>query len=135
MNLEVIKYVVSPQISSKALNELFASAWGEHTPTDWNKLLKHSLFYICAYDEDKLVGFVKLISDGGIHGFLLDTSVHADYKKQGIGSELVKQCLNLAKEKNITWIHVDYEEHLDSFYKACGFRDTKAALVNLIEGI
>lgn len=113
------------------MNELFASAWSEHSATDFERLLKHSLFYICAYHKDKLIGFVKLISDGGIHGFLLDTSVHTDYKKQGIGSELVRQCLLEAQKQNITWVHVDYEEHLDSFYKGCGFKSTAAGLVNL----
>jgi len=127
----VISYLVSPEVSNDSLNELFASAWGEHSDTDFEALLKHSLFYICAFDRDKLVGFVKLINDGGIHGFLLDTSVHADYKNQGIGTELVKQCIDNAKEYNITWVHVDYEEHLGGFYKNCGFKETKAGLINL----
>jgi len=127
----VISYLVSPEVSNDSLNELFASAWGKHSDIDFEPLLKYSLFYICAYDKGTLVGFVKLISDGGVHGFLLDTSVHNDYKKQGIGSELVRQCLEVAKERNITWVHVDYEERLDSFYKDCGFKNTKAGLVNL----
>ncbi len=131
----MISYVVSPQVSNQALNELFVSAWDGYAHTDFEPLLKHALFYICAFDKNsnnKLVGFVKLIGDGGIHGFLLDTCVHADYKKQGIGSELVKQCIETAKRYNLTWIHVDYETHLDGFYAACGFQEeTKARLVNL----
>lgn len=129
----MISYVLSPSVSNDALNELFTSAWSEHSPTNFDVFLKHSQFYICAFDNDKLVGFIKLIGDGGFHGFLLDTTVHTDYQKQGIGTELVKQCIKVAKRQNITWIHVDYEEHLESFYNGCGFRETKAALINLEE--
>ena len=129
----MISYLCSPVVSNEALNELFASAWAEHAHTNFDVFLKHAQFYICAFDDAKLVGFIKLIGDGGVHGFLLDTTVHADYQKQGIGTELVKQCLAIAKEQNITWVHVDYEAHLDSFYKGCGFKATAAGLVNLYQ--
>ena len=127
----VISFEVSPVVSSDALNELFASAWEEHSTTDFDVLLERSQFYICAFDKDVLVGFVKFIGDGGMHGFLLDTTVHAEYQKQGIGQELVRRCLKVAKEQNISWVHVDYEAHLENFYTKCGFRPTKAGLVNL----
>jgi hypothetical protein len=29
------------------------------------------------------------------------------------------------------WLHVDYEPHLDSFYRACGFQPTLAGLLEL----
>ena len=127
----MISFEVSPVVQSDALNKLFASGWSGHSHKDFDILLKHSQFYICAYDSDKLVGFVKLIGDGGFHGFLLDTTVHTDYQRQGLGLELVKQCLQVAKEQNIKWVHVDYEAHLENFYTKCGFRPTKAGLVNL----
>ena len=37
----------------------------------------------------------------------------------------------LARERGAAWMHVDYEPHLDGFYKACGFRSTQAGLVRL----
>ena len=29
------------------------------------------------------------------------------------------------------WLHVDYEPHLDGFYRGCGFRPTAAGLAAL----
>jgi hypothetical protein len=31
----------------------------------------------------------------------------------------------------MTWVHVDYEPHLDEFYRGCGFRPTAAGVLRL----
>jgi len=36
-----------------------------------------------------------------------------------------------AKAHGIHWLHVDYEPHLDMFYKQCGFQPTLAGLMRL----
>lgn len=90
-----------------------------------------ALAHICAYDGERLVGFVKLIWDGGVHAFLLDTTVHAEYQRRGIGRRLVERALEVAKERGLEWVQVDYEAYLETFYQSCGFRPTLAGLVNL----
>jgi ribosomal protein S18 acetylase RimI-like enzyme len=122
---------VSPLVSNDALNELFATAWANHISSDFEPILSHSLLYVCAYDNGRLVGFVNVAWDGGIHGFILDTTVHADYQRRGIGRKLVEAAIESSRAKGIEWLHVDYELRLDEFYKACGFRHTAAGLLNL----
>lgn len=126
-----VVYFISPAVSNEALNTLFISAWVNHIPRDFAPILSHSLAYICAYRNNILVGFVNLAWDGGIHAFILDTTVHADYQRQGIGQNLVEQATTIATEQGIEWLHVDYEQNLDSFYKTCGFNPTFARLRNL----
>jgi lincosamide nucleotidyltransferase len=36
-----------------------------------------------------------------------------------------------ALKRGVEWLHVDYEPHLADFYRACGFRPTKAGLIHL----
>ena len=110
------------------MNKLFASAWDGFTESDFRKMLAHSLAYVCAYSGPELVGFVNLAWDGGIHAFLLDTTVHREWQRRGIGRHLVQEAVKVAAERGIHWLHVDYEPHLDQFYKGCGFRDTHAGL-------
>ena len=74
---------------------------------------------------------MNLAWDGGIHAFILDTTVHPEFQKQGIGTELVKRAIEEARAANCEWVHVDYEDHLDGFYKACGFEPTRAGLLAL----
>lgn len=126
-----IDYRASPVVSNDKLNELFAAVWEEHTFEDVTSVLEHSLTYICAYHMNKLVGFVNLAWDGGVHAFILDTAVHSDYRRRGIGVQLVKEAVNAAKENNIKWIHVDFEPHLQEFYDKCGFRHTNAGLIKI----
>ena len=122
---------VSPPVSNDALNALFASAWPEHVNVDLLPMLEHALFYICAYEGERLVGFAKVVSDGGCHGFLLDPTVTLDRQRQGIGRQLVERCACEARHRGVEWLHVDYEPHLKDFYKSCGFRSTEAGVRKL----
>jgi ribosomal protein S18 acetylase RimI-like enzyme len=131
MMVDMIDYQLSPVISSEALNELFATAWDGHETKEFAAELERSLFYICAYSGSRLVGFVKVISDAGVHAFLLDTTVHNDFQHQGIGRELVIRAIAESRARSCDWLHVDFEEHLENFYQSCGFKPTLAGLVKL----
>lgn len=124
-------YRISPPVSNDALNALFATAWPDHQSTNFTPVLSHSLAYICGFVGEQLVGFVNLAWDGGIHAFILDTTVHAAHQRQGIGRQLVEQAALVAQEQGIEWLHVDYEPHLHTFYAQCGFVPTLAGVRNL----
>jgi GNAT superfamily N-acetyltransferase len=126
-----IDYRVSPPITNDALNSLFIASWPDSTEGEFQRMLAHSLLYVCAYMEDRLIGFVNVAWDGGVHGFILDTTVHPEFRRAGIGVALVKTAASAAKDKGIHWLHVDYEPDLTGFYAACGFRDTEAGLMRL----
>jgi GNAT superfamily N-acetyltransferase len=126
-----ISYQISPAVANDALNPLFAAAWPDHVWCDFTPVLSRSLAYVCAYWQDRLIGFVNLAWDGGIHAFLLDTTVHPDVQRRGVGRELVLRAAQTGRERGIEWLHVDYEPHLASFYRGCGFRHTEAGLMRL----
>jgi GNAT superfamily N-acetyltransferase len=129
----LIQYRHCPEIDNDIMNLLFSLAWENHRETDFERQLRHSLLWVCAYDEDRLIGFVNVAWDGGIHAFLLDTTVHPEYQRRGIGKVLVMQAARAAREEGMEWLHVDYEPHLESFYHDCGFTPTLAGLMNLRE--
>jgi ribosomal protein S18 acetylase RimI-like enzyme len=130
-----VEYRVTPAAGNEALNELFAAAWPGHTETDFRPMLTHSLAYVCAYAGPRLIGFVNLAWDGGIHAFLLDTTVHPEFQRRGIGQALVRHAIQVAKDRAVIWLHVDFEPHLLGFYRACGFRPTEAGLMHLPDTI
>lgn len=126
-----ITFQISPAVDQIAMNTLFAAAWEGHQERDFAPVLSRSLAYICAYEQERLVGFVNVAWDGGVHAFLLDTTVHPYYQRLGIGSSLVQQAIACAYERGVHWLHVDYEAHLDGFYRECGFQPTLAGLIRL----
>jgi GNAT superfamily N-acetyltransferase len=129
-----IVYRNSPPVNNDELNTLFSAAWPNHVEANFTPVLNRSLAYICAYQGERLIGFVNLAWDGGIHAFLLDTTVHPDLRRQGIGRQLVEHAILAAKERGIEWISVDFEPHLRDFYYGCGFRPTDAGVLNLRGG-
>lgn len=129
-----IEYRVSPPVTNEQLNALFADAWPDpYRQRNFSAVLARCLGYICAYAGDKLVGFVNVAWDGGLHAFLLDTTVRGDHQRQGIGSQLVRRAKELARSSGAEWLHVDYEPRLAGFYQKCGFRKIAAGLIDLKE--
>ncbi len=94
-------------------------------------MVNRSLVYLCAYRERWLVGFVNVAWDGGIHAFILDTTVHPEMRRRGIGRSLVMRAVADARDRNVEWLHVDFEPHLRSFYDGCGFKATEAGILHL----
>jgi ribosomal protein S18 acetylase RimI-like enzyme len=99
----------------------------------WDRIRPHSLGWVTARIGDgTLIGFVNVAWDGGDHAFLIDTKVHPDQQRRGIGTELVRIAVRHAKEAGCEWIEVDFDEPLAPFYyDACGFVPTQAGLVHL----
>jgi GNAT superfamily N-acetyltransferase len=129
-----IVYRWRAEFDSEALDALHAEGFGHPAQgTDWlARVEQHSLGWVCAYEQEKLAGFVNVAWDGGIHAFLLDTVVAPDARGLGIGTALVAAATDRARAAGCRWLHVDYEPHLAAFYQqACGFTPTAAGLVAL----
>jgi len=131
MNEFDIDYQISPAVTNDELNTLFANAWENHKTWDFLPVLEHSLLFVCAYHETRLIGFVNVAWDGAQHAFILDTTVDKEFRRRGIGTELVKRAAEAAKEQSVEWLHVDFEPHLQNFHDQCGFRHTAAGLIRL----
>lgn len=133
MGPESVEYRVSPRITSDELNRLFAASWPNHQWTDFGPVLARSLAYVCAYAagsaSEHLAGYVNLAWDGGGHAFLLDTTVHPDLRRRGIGRQLVHRAIDVARARGLDWMHVVFEPHLRTFYLGCGFRCTDAGVL------
>jgi ribosomal protein S18 acetylase RimI-like enzyme len=126
-----IRYVEKPPVSNEALNELFAAAWPAHEASDFALTLPRCLTYLCAYSNERLVGFVKVAWDGQYHGFLLDPTVHPELRRRGIGSELIRLATEATRAAGLGCLHVDYEPQLAELYRRCGFSPTQAGLIRL----
>lgn len=130
-----IEYRLSPPLDNEALNALFSVGWPswQRAPdtSNWQPVLKQSLVYICAFDAERLIGFVNVAWDGRDHAFILDTRVDPDYRMRGIGKELVGRAANASRVSGCEWLHVDFSTELSKFYEACGFKATAAGVIHL----
>ena len=132
MTKELLVFQVDPPLQESELSTLFAAAWPDGAKSNYCRVLSHSLAYVSALHQGRLIGFVNVAWDGGIHGFVLDTTVHPEFQRRGIGTTLVQKAAQVAKERGVIWLHVDFEPELEPFYWGCGFQPAAAAgLMNL----
>lgn len=127
----MVDLAVRPLLTDAELHALFGAAWPGYRQVPFGPVLARSLTWVAARSGERLVGFVNVATDGGIHAFLLDTAVHPDWQRRGIGRRLVMTAVDQTRAAGITWVHVDYEPHLDGFYHGCGFRPTAAGVLRL----
>ncbi|HEX7949276.1 MAG TPA: GNAT family N-acetyltransferase [Candidatus Limnocylindrales bacterium] len=130
-----VRYEWRGSFGNEELNALHAEGF-DHRPLDddWRGQVEaHSLGWVVARDEiGRLVGFVNVAWDGGVHAFVLDTLVARDARRQGIGRAVVAVAEREAHAAGCEWLHADYDDDLAAFYEdGCGFRPTPAGLIRL----
>src|SRR4051794_1861450 len=122
-------------VDDSALTDLHRLAFASSATAvqPWaTRLERHSLTWIGAFAGSTLVGLVHACWDGGSHAFVLDTIVHPDHQRRGIGRELVLTAAAEARGAGCEWLHVDYKPQLQSFYRdSCRFRFADAGLLDL----
>lgn len=106
-------------------HRLFEDDW-------WTQVNRFSLGWVCLRRSTKLIGFVNVAWDGGVHAFVLDTMITTALRRQGLATNLIEEAIKRAREAGCEWLHVDFDPHLRSFYfDACGFSPTDAGLIPL----
>jgi GNAT superfamily N-acetyltransferase len=133
----IITYIWRGVVDNVEMNALHAEAFGTrvYTPAEWNwteQLERHSLGWVVAREEARLVGFVNVPWDGFMHAWIQDTMVAAAARHRGIGGGLVAVAATEARAAGCEWLHVDFDDHLRPFYlDSCGFTPTNAGLIAL----
>lgn len=85
----------------------------ERTQTALSKTLN-----ITAYDNEMLVGCLRILTDGYFFGTITELLVLPKYQKQGVGSKL----LELAKENTPTMLYFGSQPGVEMFYEKNGCR-------------
>ncbi len=122
------------RFENREANALHAEAFDHRVlDDDWVAQVEgRSLGWVTARDGRRLVGFVNVAWDGGVHAFLLDTMVARAYRRRGLAMRLVKEATEQARAAGCEWLHVDFDEELRSFYlDACGFEPAPAGVIRL----
>jgi ribosomal protein S18 acetylase RimI-like enzyme len=95
-------------LTDAQLNTLFAAAWPDHDDMTFGPIHERSLTWISAWRHEELVGYVNVATDGGVHAFLLDTTVHPTVQRHGLGRQLVRAAAQYAAQMlapvGCTWI-------------------------------
>lgn len=94
-----------------------------------NKLkdaFNNSLLTLCAYEDDKIVGLIRVVGDGISIIFIQDILVDPLYQGQKIGSSLVKMVLDKYKDVYQIELLTDDTKNNKEFYEKLGFKEVSA---------
>ncbi len=92
----LINYSDTHDIDLDQLAALFNSVGWERRTTDRERLaqlVRGSLYVISAWEDNRLVGFARAISDGAFNAYISTVAVAPTHQKQGIGRELIQRLI------------------------------------------
>ncbi len=118
-----IRFTEEKTFTKEAVQELFLSVgWvsGQYSERLY-KALMHSSTVLTAWDEEKLVGLVRLLDDSELTAYMHYVLVHPDYQGQGVAGKMVE----LVKEKYKDYLYIEImpeERKNAAFYEKHGFQ-------------
>lgn len=120
----MIRYIKDARLDMPAVIALYhAVGWSNYTedPEMLKDALLHSLLVIAAYDNEQLVGLVRVVGDGYSVVFIQDILVLPAYQGRGIGRCLIEMVLEAYS--TVYQIHLLTEQTVKtmSFYESLGF--------------
>ena len=98
--------------------------WSNYTnrPQQLEQAFHQSFFVMAAYDEDRLVGLIRVVGDGLTIVFIQDLLVYPQYQRQGIGRGLLQQMLERFKDVYQIQLATEQSDKNLTFYQELGFR-------------
>ncbi|HJT19726.1 MAG TPA: GNAT family N-acetyltransferase [Nitrospira sp.] len=91
---------------------------GIRHPDDLRKAFQRSYLSVFAFDNGKLVGAARVVSDGVYYATIFDVVVLPSYQRKGIGTAMMKALLNNMTFEKIFLTSVPGKE---VFYRKLGF--------------
>lgn len=79
----------------------------------------NSTLVISAWQNNRLIGAVRVLSDTMFRSVIYDLLVDPEFQNKGIGKELVRRCIAHYPDSN--WL-VQTEKHIAGFYEKIGFK-------------
>lgn len=99
--------------------------WGAYDIETTKKLLKYTLYSISVYDDNKIIGYGRLIGDEIVFIFIRDVMVVPEYQSKKIGTNIMNKLLekiNEVKQENpYVRVYLGASKGKEDFYRNFGF--------------
>ena len=119
-----MKYIADKNIALDQLINLYTSlGWSSYTqnPQQLQKAVANSLFAIGAYDQNQLVGLIRVVGDGLTIIYIQDLLVNPAYQRRGIGTKLINRVLKKYNSVRQKVLLTENTVKTRRFYESCNF--------------
>ena len=122
---EHINYISRIPTSDEFNNLTQVVGWGRRENKIVEEALKNTIYSLCVYDEDKLIGYGRIIGDKTLFLYIHDVMVVPEYQGKNIGTNIMRNLLNQIEEykkinPNIR-TYLGASKGKEGFYKKFGF--------------
>lgn len=115
----------------EAVRDTFlAVGWPGRETLDIQTSFENSFAVVFVYQNGKLIGFGRVISDGVLQAAIYDVVVHPDYQKRGIGRRIVEGLLEKVPHCNVILYASPGKEQ---FYSKAGFYKMKTGMARFLD--
>lgn len=107
------------------LNLYLDNEWTMYTknPASLFNGIKNSLYNYAAYENNKLVGLIRVVGDNNTIIYIQDILVLKDYQQLGIGTTLIQYVINKHKNVRQICLMTGKSEKQKVFYEKNGFKE------------
>lgn len=102
-----------------------AVSWIAYTqdPKSLREGYGNSLLTLAAYENEELLGIIRVVGDGATIVFIQDILVFPEHQRKGVGSALLKAVLERYSHVRQVELATDNTPKTIAFYQAMGFRE------------
>lgn len=120
-----VKYIDKTPTADEFNQLTEAVGWGRRENVIVEEALRYTLYSVCAYDEDKLIGYGRIIGDKTIFLHIHDVMVRPEYQSMGIGTGIMNKILDKVNEyrgvSSGMRVYLGASKGKEGFYEKFGF--------------
>ena len=122
MHIKLISHLDSEDLS--AAGRMYADAAWISADDDFsfiNSALAGSFLAAGAFENGRLIGMGRVLSDGVSDAYIQDVVVTPEFRGRGIGGKLVMFLVEELEKRGVDWIALAGEPGTENFYLKLGF--------------
>lgn len=122
MQIKLISHLDSEDLS--AAGRMYADAAWISADDDFsfiNSALAGSFLAAGAFENGRLIGMGRVLSDGVSDAYIQDVVVTPEFRGRGIGGKLVMFLVEELEKRGVDWIALAGEPGTENFYSKLGF--------------
>lgn len=99
--------------------------WGAYNENISKKALDNTFYSVSVYDDEKIIGYGRLIGDTICFMYVHDVMVIPEYQRKGIGTMIMQNLLEkineIKKENPDLRVYLGASKNREKFYEKFGF--------------
>lgn len=93
-------------------------------PEKIKRAFERSIYILGAFDDQKLIGFIRCIGDGEYDIYVSDLLVSKEYRRNGVGSKLLRRAMLRFPDVDTFALMTGLEEEgNNAFYRSMGMKE------------